>query len=58
MNEYFVCFDGIDCYEENFVCGDNYKEIVTEVEKVLRSFGGGHADIFDEDGDFVEEIEV
>lgn len=58
MNEYFVCFDGINDYEEGYIYGDNYKEIVTQVENVLKELGGGHADIFDEDGDFVEDIEI
>lgn len=58
MNEYFVCFDGNDGYTEGDVWGNNYKEIVAQVEDFLKTLGGGHADIFDEDGDFVESVEV
>lgn len=58
MNEYFVCFDCIEDYFEAIIVEDNYKQVVTTVENLLEKFGGGHADIFDEDGDFVEDVEI
>lgn len=58
MNEYFVEFNGNDGYTEGDVWGDNYKEIVIQVEDFLKTLGGGYANIYDEDGDFVEKIEV
>lgn len=59
MNEYMVEYDTIDygwsqCrYQVN-----NYEALIPWVEGVLSAEGGGHADIFDEDGDFVEDVEI
>jgi len=58
MNEYMVDFDGVyDCgvaYYET----DNFKQLITWIENDLEEMGGGHADIYDEDGDFVDYVEV
>lgn len=58
MNEYFAEFDGINgCYDCHYTT-NNYRELIAWVEESLEELGGGHADIFDEDGDFVEDVEV
>ncbi len=36
----------------------DYSEMIAEVGDELRQMGGGHADIYDEDGNFVEDVEV
>ncbi len=58
MNEYMVELDGINAFEEKLYYTDNYAELIEWVEDDLRGLGGGHADIFDEEGDFVEDVEV
>lgn len=58
MNEYLVMFDCINGCGEDVFCTNNYGELIRWVTECLIAFGGGHADIFDEDGDFVEDIEV
>lgn len=58
MLEYFVEFDGINGCTEGDIWGETYEEIIAQVKDFLAELGGGHADIFDEDGDFVEDIEV
>ena len=58
MNEYTVELDGIDGFEEKWYSTDNYGELIEWIEDDLRELGGGHADIFDEEGDFVEDVEV
>ena len=58
MNTYHVEFDGIN------ECGDiwyeaaSYDTLIKMVIEDLTDMGGGHADIFDDDGDFMEDIEV
>ncbi len=59
MNEYMVEYDTIDFgWFECSYHGNNYKALILWVEEVLSAHGGGHADIFDEDGEFVEDVEV
>ena len=58
MKSYYAELDGIeDCRTAYYPeCDD--KELITWVENDLTWLGGGHADIYDEDGEFYKEIEV
>ena len=58
MNTYFVEFDGNDYSTEETYSTNNYKELINWVTANLKECGGGHADIYDEDGGFVEDVEV
>lgn len=58
MNTYFVELDGNDYSTEEFYTTDNYKQLIEWIEGDLEDCGGGHADIYDEDGDFVDDVEV
>jgi len=58
MNTYYVELDGINDCGSSYFYYDNYKSLINAVEAELREMGGGHADIYDEDGDFVEDVEV
>ena len=59
MDIYYVDFDTINHgwfqggYEEIELA-----EVIEEVKEELFYAGGGHADIYDEAGDFVEDVEV
>ena len=59
---YWVCADCINDYEEyEYEIGENISsrnEMIEEIKHNLKCLGGGHADIFNEDGDFVEDVEV
>lgn len=56
MSDWYVYYDNIHDYDElyNFIID----EVVEHVKDTLKNTGGGHADIYDEDGDFVEGVEV
>lgn len=59
MNEYTVCYDTVDNGDAvGYYSTNNYGELISWVESDLQLLGGGHADIYDEDGDFVEDVEV
>ena len=58
MNTYFIEFDGINGACEMYYSTNNYKHLFQWVETILKELGGGHADIYDEDGDFVEDLEI
>ena len=58
MAEYFVCFDGINDYEEGFVNAIDQDDLREQICNVLWNFEGGHADVFDEDGEFFMDVEV
>ena len=58
MLEYFVEFDGVDGSTEGDVWGKTHEEIISQVKDFLKELGGGHADIYDENGDFLEDIEI
>ena len=58
MNTYLVEFDCINGCGEDVFETNNYGELIRWVEECLIAYGGGHADIYDEDGDFVEDVEV
>lgn len=59
MNGYIVEFDTImdGCFEMWF-SSDEFEDILEWAEEKLEECGGGHADIFTEEGDFVEDVEV
>lgn len=52
MNTYYVEFNGIEYYS------DNYESLINAVEADLCQMGGGHANIYDEDGNFIDDVEV
>ena len=57
--EYQVEFDTIE--DGTFLTwfgSDEFEDILRWTEEELEEHGGGHADIFDEEGNFVEEVEV
>lgn len=58
MNEYMVDFDAMDSCGIAYYETNNYKQLIGWIESDLADMGGGHADIYDEDGDFVDWIEV
>lgn len=58
MNSYLVEFDCINGCGEDVFETNNYGELIRWVEECLAAYGGGHADIFDEEGDFVDMVEV
>lgn len=58
MNEYMVEFDANKGSGTAYYETDNYGELIEWVEIDLRLLGGGHADIFDEEGDFIDDVEV
>ena len=56
--EYMIEFDGNnDCYTV-FWDYDDFGDLMADVEAELKVIGGGHADIYDEDDNFIEEVEV
>jgi len=56
--EYTVELDGIlDCCVM-YYSTDDYIELVEWIKDDLRMFGGGHADIYDEDDNFIDDVEV
>ena len=58
MNEYMVEFDGVNDWGTAFYDVNGWWELIGFVKNALDEMGGGHADIFDEDGNFVDEVEV
>lgn len=58
MTEYFVCFDTNTEYVEGYIYAEDDTDLRQQVASVLWNYEGGHADIFDEDGELVEDIEV
>lgn len=58
MSTYYVEFDGINSCEIAYYDAKNWWELVGFVKNALDEMGGGHADIYDEDGDFVDDVEV
>lgn len=63
--EFMICCYGIGCHAEYWIIDhtyDPYDADITDVidfaTSALEELGGGHADIYDEDGNFVEDVEV
>ncbi len=59
MNEYIVEYDTIDdgWFERSYSV-HNYGPFILWIKGVLSAYGGGHADIYNKNGDFVEDVEV
>lgn len=61
---YTIILDGCEGYEEwasyEVKTGHvgSFEAMIEDIESALEDLGGGHADIFDEDGNFVNDIEV
>lgn len=59
MFEMFAEFDLIDGgYATGYFYGDTTDECMKQVADELRTWGGGHADVFDDDGEFFDWVEV
>ena len=58
MGDYFVCFDGVNGYEESFILAADNDDLEEQVSDVLFQLGGGHADVFDEFDNFMYDVEV
>jgi len=59
MDGYTVEYDTIDYGRSQCIYQvSSYEALIPWVEGVLSAEGGGHADIFNENGDFVEDVEV
>ena len=59
MTEYMVKFDLIT--GENFkgwYSSDAIEEVVDWVTEDLEEHGGGHADIYDENDNFIDDLEI
>jgi len=55
---YFVCFDTMEGYFEGEYDGVELDEVLDSVHNELKDAGGGHADIFDVNDNFVDDVEV
>jgi len=58
MKEYSAELDGIKGFRTGWYTTDDETELISWVTEDLELLGGGHADIFDEEGEFVEDVEV
>ena len=58
MNEYMVEFDDVNDWGTAFYNVNDWWELIGFVKNALDEMGGGHADIFDEDGNFIDDVEV
>lgn len=63
--EYTICCDGINGYKDHWFFDKTYDPFDADITNVtayaascLEELGGGHADIYDENGEFVTDIEV
>lgn len=58
MAEYHVEFDGIDGYCSMDYETEFYGSLISKVQSVLIALNGGHADIFNEEGEFIDDVEI
>ena len=58
MSDWWVYLDGNDGYEELEICGHELDEVIEMVQEALEDLNGGHADIFDENDNFVDDVEI
>lgn len=58
MNRYTVEFDGINECGTIYYEVDSWWELIGFVQNVLDEMGGGCAYIFDEEDNFVEDVEI
>lgn len=56
--EYTILCDGINGFEEHWCNAEDLDGAKAYAASCLEELEGGHADIFNEDGEFVEDIEV
>ena len=57
--DYMIEFDCInDCGGTEWWSYDDYDELIAEIYSELQYMGGGHADIYDENGEFIDDVEV
>lgn len=56
--EYMVEMDGINDYCTNFYKVHSLDDLIVIVKKDLDAMGGGHADIFDNEDNFITDVEV
>ena len=59
MKEYIVEFDTFEdgCFGMGFR-SEEFKDILEWTKERLKKGGGGHADIYDEEDNLVEDVEV
>ena len=59
MREYFIEFDLVYYgYANGYYYADTRKELTSKVKEELKVWNGGHADVFDEEGEFLFDVEV
>lgn len=59
VREIFAEFDLVyHGYASGYFYGRNLQDCKNQITEELKLWGGGHADIFDEDGEFIDDIEV
>lgn len=56
--EYYIEFDGIDESKAEWWEFDNFDNLIDSVAEELKLLGGGHADIYDEDNEFIQSVEI
>lgn len=56
--EYMVEIDGMDGCRVMYFESDDMNDIIQWTEAELEDLGGGHADIYNEDGEFIEDVEI
>jgi len=56
--EYMVEFDGIKGCTTAYYTVESWSELLDFVAVDLKILGGGHADIFDSEGEFVDDYEL
>ena len=58
MDTYFVDYDCFDGLASQWYTVRDYETLLEWVKQDLEEMGGGHADIYDEDDDFIEDVEL
>lgn len=59
MFEVFAEFDLLWYgFAEAYYQGKNYEDCKAQVVQALETCGGGHADMFNADGEFIDDVEV
>lgn len=56
--ECMVELDGMDGYRVMYFESDEMDDIIQWAQGELEDLGGGHADIYNEDGEFYGDLEV
>lgn len=58
MFEYYVEIDAMQGLFQTYVDANNIDDAKEQVKDILIAEDGGHADIFDEEGEFVDYVEI